>query len=237
MLAFVTGRGRGIGKAVSEALEASGYRVVGPKGRDELDLTDPEAVYNYANMVLDMYGTPDLIVNNAGIEGIGLLQDVFPAEWNRVLDTNLSSAYLVIRAFLPRMISRGSGCIINIASMWGEVGASMESVYSASKGGMIALAKAMAIDLGPYGIRCNIVLPGTIKTERWKAMGDKQIVNGELTPIGDISDYEDIADAAWYFGSDASKNVTGAELVVDGGMSCQLYPVKLNEWKRIAKEK
>ena len=99
------------------------------------------------------------------------------------------------------------------------------------------MAKALAVDLGPYGIRYNIVLPGTIKTERWIAMGDKQIVNGELTPIGDISDYEDIAQAAWYFGTDASKNVTGAELLVDGGMSCQLYPVKLNEWKRIAKEK
>jgi len=131
----------------------------------------------------------------------------------------------------------GKGAVVFIGSNTAYRAIPNRTAYCASKGGMIALAKAMAVDLGPYGIRCNIVLPGTIKTERWKAMGDKQIVNGELTPIGDISDYEDIANAAWYFGSDASRNVTGAELVVDGGMSCQLYPVKLNEWKRIAKEK
>ena len=76
------------------------------------------------------------------------------------------------------------------------------------------------------------MLPGTIKTARWEAMGDRQIVNGSLTPIGDISDFEDIANAAWYLGSEASKNVTGTELTVDGGMSCQLYPQLLNRLKQ-----
>ncbi len=218
MLAFVTGRGRGIGKAVSEALEASGYRVVGPKGRDELDLTDSEAVYNYANMVLDMYGTPDLIVNNAGIEGIGLLQDVFPAEWNRVLDTNLSSAYLVIRAFLTRMISRGSGCIINIASMWGEVGASMESVYSASKGGMIALTKALAKELGPSGIRVNSVSPGCINTRMMDSYTEEEkAALIEETPLGRIGEPEDVANAVVFLASDKASFITGQDLGVNGG--------------------
>ena len=94
------------------------------------------------------------------------------------------------------------------------------------------MSKAFAIDLGPYGIRCNVVLPGTIKTARWVEMGSKQIVNGELTPIGDISDFEDVANAVWYLGTDMSKNVTGTELIVDGGMSCQLYPRLLNDLKR-----
>ena len=98
------------------------------------------------------------------------------------------------------------------------------------------MSKAFAIDLGPYGIRSNVVLPGTIKTQRWVEMGSKQIVNGSLTPIGDISDFEDIANAAWYLGSDESKNVTGTEIIVDGGMSCQLYPQLLNELKRKAME-
>ncbi|MBQ2237094.1 MAG: SDR family oxidoreductase [Clostridia bacterium] len=106
------------------------------------------------------------------------------------------------------------------------------AAYSASKGGINSFSKALAVDLGPYGIRCNVVLPGTIKTERWVQMGSKQIVNGTLTPIGDISDFEDIANAAFFFGSDASKNVTGAELILDGGMSCQLYPQLLNDLKR-----
>lgn len=92
--------------------------------------------------------------------------------------------------------------------------------------------RAFAVDLGPYGIRSNVVLTGTIKTQRWVEMGDKQIVNGSLVPIGDISDFEDIANAVWYLGSDESKNVTGIELTVDGGMSCQLYPQLLNELKR-----
>ena len=96
--------------------------------------------------------------------------------------------------------------------------------YSASKGGINAMVKALAVDLGPFGIRCNAVLPGTIKTDRWVSMGNKQIVNGTLTPIGDISDFEDIANAVWYFGSDESRNTTGAELVVDGGMLAQLTP-------------
>lgn len=106
------------------------------------------------------------------------------------------------------------------------------AAYSASKGGINSFSKALAVDLGPYGIRCNVVLPGTIKTERWVQMGSKQIVNGTLTPIGDISDFEDIANAAFFFGSDASKNVTGAELILDGGMSCQLYPQLPNDLKR-----
>ena len=77
-----------------------------------------------------------------------------------------------------------------------------------------------------------MVLPGTIKTERWVQMGNKQIVNGQLTPLGDISDFEDIGNACWFFGTDLSKNITGAELIVDGGMSCQLYPGILNELRR-----
>ena len=99
------------------------------------------------------------------------------------------------------------------------------------------MSKAFAVDLGQYGIRSNCVVPGTIKTKRWVAMGNKQIVNGLLTPIGDISDFEDIANAAWYLGSDESKNVTGAEIIVDGGMSCQLYPQLLNKLKREAMER
>lgn len=94
------------------------------------------------------------------------------------------------------------------------------------------MSKAFAIDLGPYGIRSNVVLPGTIKTARWVEMGSKQIVNGTLTPIGDISDFYDIANAAWFLGSDESKNITGTELIVDGGMSAQLYPNILSDLKR-----
>lgn len=92
------------------------------------------------------------------------------------------------------------------------------------------MSKALAVDLGQYGIRCNAIMPGTIKTQRWVGMGDRQISNGTMTPIGDISDFEDIANAVWYLGTDASKNVTGAEITIDGGMSCQIYPQILNKY-------
>lgn len=134
------------------------------------------------------------------------------------------------------MKERHKGAIVFISSNTAYRAIPNRAAYSASKGGINAMSKAFAVDLGPYGIRSNVVLPGTIKTDRWAAMGDKQIVNGSLTPIGDISDYEDIANAVWYLGTDASKNVTGAELHVDGGMSCQLYPQVLNELKRKAME-
>ena len=218
MLAFIPGRGRGIGKAISVALEAEGYRVVGPMGREELDLTDSEAVFNYAEMIRGMYGVPDLIVNNAGIEGSGLIQDVFPAEWNRVLDTNLSSAYLVIRAFLPAMISRKSGCIINIASIWGEVGASYESVYSASKGGLIALTKALAKELGPSGIRVNSVSPGCIQTRMMDSYTEEdKAALIEETPLGRLGTPEDVANAVVFLASEKASFITGQDLGVNGG--------------------
>ena len=130
------------------------------------------------------------------------------------------------------MREQHKGAVVFIGSNTAYRAIPNRMAYCASKGGINAMSKAMAVDLGPYGIRCNVVLPGTIKTQRWVEMGSKQIVNGTLTPIGDISDFEDIANAAWYLGSDLSKNVTGTELIVDGGMSCQLYPQLLNELKR-----
>ena len=217
-IAFVTGRGRGIGKAIDEALTAEGYRVVGPKGRDELDIMDPDAVRSYADMVLGMYGVPDLIVNNAGMEGTGLLQDVAVQEWNRVLDTNLRGAFLVCRAFIPEMISRHSGCIINIASMWGEVGASMESVYSASKGGLISFTKALAQELGPSGIRVNAISPGCISTRMMEGYTEEDIkALIDETPLGRLGEPSDVADAVVFLASDKASFITGQDLGVNGG--------------------
>ena len=128
------------------------------------------------------------------------------------------------------------GSVVFISSNTAYRAIPNRAAYSASKGGINSLVKALAVDLGPFGIRCNVVLPGTIKTERWVQMGNKQIVNGQLTPIGDISDFEDVANACWFFGTDLSKNITGTEMVVDGGMTCQLYPRVLNELKKKAME-
>ena len=151
--------------------------------------------------------------------------------FGEVFETNLVWNFTIIRQAALRMREKGKGAVVFISSNTAYRAISNRAAYSASKGGINALCKALAVDLGPYGIRCNVVLPGTIKTERWVQMGEKRIVTGELTPIGDISDYEDIANACWFFGTDLSKNITGSELIVDGGMSCQLYPRVLNNRK------
>jgi len=153
-------------------------------------------------------------------------------EFEEVFQTNLVWNFTIIRQAAIRMREKGKGSVVFISSNTAYRAIPNRAAYSASKGGINAFARALAVDLGPYGIRCNVVLPGTIKTERWVQMGNKQIVNGTLTPIGDISDFEDLANACWFFGTDMSKNITGTELIVDGGMSCQLYPQLLNELKR-----
>ena len=154
------------------------------------------------------------------------------ADFQEVFETNLVWNFMIIRQAAIRMRKNGKGSVVFISSNTAHRAIPNRAAYSASKGGINAFAKALAVDLGPYGIRCNVVLPGTIKTERWVQMGNKQIVNGTLTPIGDISDFEDIANACWFLGTDMSKNITGTELMVDGGMSCQLYPQILNTLKK-----
>lgn len=149
-------------------------------------------------------------------------------EFQEVFETNLVWNFTIIRQAALRMRAQGGGSVVFISSNTAYRAIPNRAAYSASKGGINAFAKALAVDLGPFGIRCNVVLPGTIKTARWHSMGSKQIVDGNLTPIGDISDFEDIANAAFYLGTELSKNVTGTELTVDGGMSCQLYPQLLN---------
>lgn len=157
--------------------------------------------------------------------------DVSVEEFQRVFETNLVWNFTIVRQAAIRMKEHHKGAIVFISSNTAYRAIPNRSAYCASKGGINAMSRAFAVDLGKYGIRSNVVLPGTIKTQRWHDMGKKQIVNGDLTPIGDISDFEDIANAAWYLGSDESKNVTGTEITVDGGMSCQLYPQILNELK------
>lgn len=153
-----------------------------------------------------------------------------------VFETNLVWNFTMIRQAALRMRENGGGAVVFISSNTAYRAIPNRAAYCASKGGINSLSRALAVDLGKYGIRSNVVLPGTIKTERWHQMGKKQIVNGELTPIGDISDFDDIANAAFFLGSDLSKNITGSELAVDGGMSVQLYPRLLNELKKKEQE-
>lgn len=256
---FVTGGAAGGGLAIAERFAQEGYDIIltsrdGSRARDAavyvahkhgvyakgyaLDCGD-ESLVEAVFRDIDSQGlfVQTLCLNAANL-GIGAdpvqglpVFDMSADQFRQVLETNLIWNFTIVRQAAVRMRAQGKGAVVFISSNTAYRAIPNRCAYSASKGGINALSKALAVDLGPYGIRCNTVLPGTIKTARWEAMGDRQIVSGELTPIGDISDFDDIAQAVWYLGSDASKNVTGAELVVDGGMSCQLFPRVLQEYR------
>jgi len=211
----VTAKGYGLGIRDEEAVKAVFADI------DAQDCIVKTVVLNAANLG---FGTDPA----AGMDPLTV--DI--ADFQEVFETNLVWNFMIVRQAALRMKDNGGGAIVFISSNTAYRAIPNRTAYCASKGGINAMSKALAIDLGPYGIRSNAVLPGTIKTARWVQMGKKQIVNGELTPIGDISDFEDIANAAWFLGTDLSKNITGTELTVDGGMSSQLYPQVLNTLKR-----
>ena len=257
---FITGAQSNTGYGIAEYFAKNGWDIfiTSRKGEEAKKaakkLSDTYEVFSKGyecnigseQQVIDLFNDIDkcgkfveAIVLNAANMGYGsdpakgldfFTQDV--DEFRKVFETNLVWNFTMIRQAAIRMREHHKGSIVFLSSNTAYRAIPNRAAYSASKGGINALSKALALDLGRYGIRCNVVLPGTIKTERWYAMGNKQIVNGTLTPIGDISDYEDVANAVWYFATDMSKNTTGTELIVDGGMSCQLYPEILSELKR-----
>lgn len=257
---FITGGTVGTGLATAEKFAENGYAVFitsRSKERAEeaakqisdkygvfakgyaLDIRNEQAVIDIFNDIDKCGCFVETVVLNSADLGFGKDpakgMDFFTVpveEFQRVFETNLVWNFTIVRQAALRMKEHHKGAIVFFSSNTAYRAIPNRSAYSASKGGINAMSKAFAIDLGPYGIRSNVVLPGTIKTARWAEMGSKQIVNGTLTPIGDISDFEDIANAAFYLGTDLSKNVTGTEITVDGGMSCQLYPQILNELKK-----
>ena len=257
---FVTGGTVGSGLACAERFAKEGYDVFITSRSEEramdaakavaekygvfgkgyaLDIRNEQRVIDIFNDIDGLDRFVETVVLNSADMGFGTDpakgMDFFTVpveEFGRVFETNLVWNFTIVRQAALRMREHHKGAIVFISSNTAYRAIPNRTAYSASKGGINSMSKAFAIDLGPYGIRSNVVLPGTIKTARWVQMGSKQIVNGTLTPIGDISDFEDIANAAWFLGSDESKNITGAEIIVDGGMSCQLYPQILNDLKR-----
>ena len=253
---FITGACRGTGYRIAEVFAQNGWSVIvtGRNGSDAAEAAKKlESTYsvfakgyecNIRNeqQVIDIFN--DIDKNGVFVETVVLCaadlgfgtdpskgMDFFSVpveEFQRVFETNLVWNFTIVRQAALRMREKGKGSIVFISSNTAYRAIPNRSAYCASKGGINSFSKALAVDLGKYGIRSNVVLPGTIKTARWEAMGSSAI-SGKLTPIGDISDFDDIANAVWYFGTDLSKNVTGSELIVDGGMASQLYPDYLNE--------
>jgi NAD(P)-dependent dehydrogenase (short-subunit alcohol dehydrogenase family) len=253
---FITGAQSGTGYGIAEFFAKQGYDVFITSRREEEAINSAQKLAmeygvfakgyecNIRNeqQVIDIFN--DIDKNGVFVETVVLCaadlgfgtdpskgMDFFSVpveEFGRVFETNLVWNFTIARQAALRMREKGKGSIVFISSNTAYRAIPNRSAYCASKGGINSLSKAIAVDLGKYGIRSNVVLPGTIKTARWEAMGSSAI-SGKLTPIGDISDFDDIANAVWYFGTDLSKNVTGSELIVDGGMASQLYPDYLNE--------
>ncbi len=234
-VAIVTGASSGIGLATVKKFIAEGAKVVmadineeaGNKIAQELGLdfikTDVSKTADIEEMVktcLDKFGRVDILVNNAGIYRTYNLHETSEEDWDTVLNVNLKSVFLGSKRVIPEMLKQGTGKIINIASIAGLVGFAQSGVYCASKGGIIALTKEMALEYAPKKINVNCIAPGVIKTAMTKDMttdpATKQFLESS-TPYPRLGEPEDIAMAAVYLASDESDFVNGEVLVVDGG--------------------
>ncbi len=237
--ALITGGTKGIGKAVALKFLEMGYEVVLNYHSDEAaalatqeefnmlgycpvllksDVSDEMQVRNMFREFFSIYEKLDVLVNNAGISVVKVIQDTTLADWNRLFDVNIKGTFLCCREVADKMIFSGGGSIINIASIWGEVGASCEAAYSATKGAVIAFTKALAKELAPSNVRVNCISPGVIDTEmNGHLSGDEMEELISSIPMGRIGKPEDVASAAAYLAE--CSYVTGEVLSVGGGFS------------------
>ena len=237
--ALITGGTKGIGKAIALAFMQQGYEVVINYDSDEesalatqeefnilgycpillrADVSDEMQVRAMFREFFGIYDRLDVLVNNAGVSLIRVIQDTTSADWDRIFGVNVKGVYHCCRLVADKMIGCGGGCIINVGSIWGEVGASCEAAYSASKGAVIAFTKALAKELAPSKVRVNCVSPGVIDTGMNSHLtGDEmeQLIDG--IPLGRIGYPEDVANACVYL-ADADY-VTGEVLSVGGGFA------------------
>ena len=207
----------GAGKAAALAEELSKTGV--PVMTVQADVADRGQVERMVDNVLDKFCQLDILVCNAGLSHIGLLSDIDEEEWRRLFAVNVDGVYHCCRAAMPHFIHRKTGSIVTVASMWGQVGASCEVAYSATKGAVIAFTKALAKELGPSGIRVNCVSPGTIDTEMNRHLTAEDLAAlVEETPLERIGTPEEAARAIAFLAGDEASFITGQVLAPNGGM-------------------
>jgi NAD(P)-dependent dehydrogenase (short-subunit alcohol dehydrogenase family) len=243
-VALVTGGASGIGRATAVLFAQEGASVVvadlkadeGTEVEKQIVGSGGQALFLEANVsrredseriaerIERQFGSVHVVFNNAGIIRRATVLELFEADWDLVMSVNVKSIYLVSRHLIPLMVKSGGGSIINTASGWGLAGGPRAAVYCASKGAVVLLTKAMAIDHGPQNIRVNCICPGDTDTNMLRSeaqqMGESNesfMQEAARRPLGRVGRPEDIARAALYLASDASSFVTGSALVVDGG--------------------
>ncbi len=241
-LALVTGSSRGIGRALARGLADAGATVILhgrdharlDQAREELaatggqyitaafDLTSTESVRSGVEAIVEAHGVPDILVNNAGMQLRAPLTEFTLDQWNTLIATNLTSAFLMAQALAPGMVARGSGKIINIGSIQSQLARPSITPYSATKGGIVMLTKGLCADLAPSGIQCNALAPGYFATELTSALVANEEFSGWVkgrTPAGRWGEVEDLAGTCVFLASRAADFVNGQVIFVDGGMS------------------
>jgi NAD(P)-dependent dehydrogenase (short-subunit alcohol dehydrogenase family) len=241
-VAVVTGAGSGIGRAIALRAASEGAAVVVADldlagGREtvdqivqqagravsvQMDVTRAADVQHLVETALSAHGRIDVLVNNAAIGGGDDILATDEATWDRIVAVVLKSVFLCTRAVLPRMIEQRRGSIVNIASVNGLTGLG-EEAYSAAKAGVINLTQNLAIRYGQYGVRANVICPGTIRTPIWRERAEKRPDVLEILtrwyPVGRVGEPEDVANAVVFLASDEASFVSGAILTVDGGLT------------------
>jgi len=235
-LAIVTGASRGIGRAIAEKLVADGFFVVGTATSDsgaeaisaylgdngkgyKLNVADAADIDSFIKTTGDAYGTPAVLVNNAGITRDNLLMRMKDEEWDDIISTNLTSIFRMSKAVLRGMMKVRYGRIINISSVVGSTGNAGQANYAAAKAGMIGFAKSMAKEAGSRGITVNTVSPGFIDTDMTKELSEdiKNALLGSIA-LGRLGQPEEIAHAVSFLASEQASYITGETLHVNGGM-------------------
>lgn len=236
-VAIVTGASRGIGREIAKQLAIKGIKVIANYNKSEnearnlkeelkkqnididifkCDVSKREEGKKLVEFVLNKYGKIDILINNAGISEYKLFTNETDEDWNRVINTNLYSAFMMSQEVLPNMIHNKNGCIINISSIWGQVGSSFEVIYSISKSGIDGLTKALAKELGPSNIRVNSIAPGVIDTDMNKNLSEEDLsgLKDEI-PLGKIGLPQDIAKCVNWLVED--NYTTGQVISINGG--------------------
>ncbi len=231
---LITGGSRGIGKAMVELFSSRGYSVAFTYKSSEDEAkkiekntgalaikadSEREGEISFAvEKASQELGGIDVLINNAAVSSFGLIDDISLTEWNRVMNTSVTAAFLYSKAVLSQMIKKKRGRIINISSVWGLVGASCEVHYSTAKAALIGFTKALAKEVGPSGITVNAIAPGVINTDMNSAFSQEDISSLEdETPLCRIGEPVEVANAALFLASDEAAFITGDVLNVSGG--------------------